>query len=323
PGGLEPHQVVEGRRHPAGAGGVGAQGKTGKPQGHGHGGTGAGAPGDIVRVEAVAAGPPGFRGAGADEPGGELVEVGLAHRNGAGVEQQPHHEGIRRRWVGKGRAGGGGGNARQIDIVLDGKGNAVEGQFIRRLPRQGREVGRLLGLAQQVDPDIAVAVIRRPGANGGHHLRRSDAAGVAGPQRWDGEGKGRQIEAHSAPSGFMVNSRCPACTGWPGWQRMLSTTPSSGLWTSISIFMDSSTTSTSPLFTRAPGLTSICQILPAASLSTATWPSGSASSWPVSWMGVSEEKLSWPDAFQRCSSSAKACCRWVVKAAISPSWLAT
>ena len=40
-------------------------------------------------IEGVPAG--AIRRARADEPGGELVEIGLAERDGAGVDQRLHH----------------------------------------------------------------------------------------------------------------------------------------------------------------------------------------------------------------------------------------
>ena len=64
----------------------------------------------------------------ADQAGGELVEVGLAHAHRAGVDQLLHRGGVLRRRVLEGRAGGGGGQAGDVDVVLDRERHAEQGQ---------------------------------------------------------------------------------------------------------------------------------------------------------------------------------------------------
>lgn len=143
-GGLEADQIVEGRRHAARAGGVGAEGEADLCGGHRHGRAGAGAAGDEGRVDGVAAGAVGA--AGAVEAGGELIQVGLAEGDGAGGDQPGHHPGIGGGQVGEVRTAGSGGQASQIDVVLDGEGDAVQGQAGRVLLVQGAGAGQQLGL---------------------------------------------------------------------------------------------------------------------------------------------------------------------------------
>ena len=75
-GRLEPDDPVQRRRHPARAGGVGAEGERHQPERHGHGRAGARSARHERRVEHVRR--RAVRRAGADQAGGELVEVGLA-----------------------------------------------------------------------------------------------------------------------------------------------------------------------------------------------------------------------------------------------------
>ena len=87
--GLVADEIVECGGHAARARGVGAQRETREPERHGHGGTARGAAADVRGIERVAADPVGR--ARAHEPGGELIEIGLAERDGAGVDQRLHH----------------------------------------------------------------------------------------------------------------------------------------------------------------------------------------------------------------------------------------
>ncbi len=82
-------EIVEGRGHAAGAGGVGAQRETREAQRHGHGRAARRTAADVLGIECVPAG--AVRRARAHEAGGELIEVGLAERDGAGVDQRLHH----------------------------------------------------------------------------------------------------------------------------------------------------------------------------------------------------------------------------------------
>ena len=89
--GFQADEVVESGRNTAGAGRVAAECKTHQAQRHGNRGTGAGSAADVRRVEAVAA--DAIRGAGTDQAGGELIQVGLADRDCAGIHQAPDHVG--------------------------------------------------------------------------------------------------------------------------------------------------------------------------------------------------------------------------------------
>ena len=104
-GRLEPDDIVEAGRHTAGAGGIGAQRK-GQQAARDHAGrAGTGAAADVIRIEAV--GHRAIGRAGADQAGGELVEVGLADDDGAGGAQFGHHRGVGLSRVGELGAGGG------------------------------------------------------------------------------------------------------------------------------------------------------------------------------------------------------------------------
>ena len=68
----------------------------------------------------------GCGGAGADETGGELVEIGLSDGDRPGFTQPRHGEGIGLRIAGERVAAGGGRHAGHVDIVLHGEGHAPE-----------------------------------------------------------------------------------------------------------------------------------------------------------------------------------------------------
>jgi hypothetical protein len=125
-GGLEADQVVERGRHPARAGGVGAQREGHQPRRHGDRRAGAGAAADIGLVEhaqrrAIGAADP-------DQAGGELVEIGLADQHGAGRDQPLDHGRRALGRIGEGRAGGAGRQAGDVDIVLHRERHAGQGQ---------------------------------------------------------------------------------------------------------------------------------------------------------------------------------------------------
>ena len=116
--GLQAADVAEGRRDATRAGGVGAQRERHLSGGHRVGRSRAGAAAHAVRVERIR-----HRAVGrsrADQTGGELVEVRLADGDGPGVGEPLHDRGVRlggpARIAG---AGGGGGQTRDVDVVLD------------------------------------------------------------------------------------------------------------------------------------------------------------------------------------------------------------
>ncbi len=136
---LEAHQVVQPRGYAPRPGGVGAQGEAGDAQGHGQGRAGTGAAGRIGRVDAVAAGAIGRTGA--VEAGGELVEIALAEGHGAQGDQLLHQGRRALGHIGIGRAGRRGGDAGEVDVVLDGEGDAIERQLGGIAVVQGGEIG--------------------------------------------------------------------------------------------------------------------------------------------------------------------------------------
>ncbi len=177
--GLQTHQVVQCRRHAAGTGGIGAQREACQPQRHGQRGASAGAAGGVVRVHRVAAFAIGR--AGAIEAGGELVEVGLAQRHRAEGEQllDDRRAGFGR--VGERRAGGGGGHACEIDVVLDGEGHAIERQLGGRLAVEGGEIRLELRGRHQVDECVELrAEFRSLVAQAKDQLARGDVPGGVG-----------------------------------------------------------------------------------------------------------------------------------------------
>lgn len=125
-GGLEANDVVEAGGYPAGAGGVGAQGEGYETTCNHAGRAGTGATADVIRVEAVGDGAIGR--AGANQSGGKLIQVGLADQNGASGAQAGDDGGVSIDLMGKRRAGGGSLPAGCVDIVLDGKRNAIQGE---------------------------------------------------------------------------------------------------------------------------------------------------------------------------------------------------
>src|SRR5690606_37180665 len=68
------------------------------------------------------------RGARADQPGRELVQVGLGDEDRAGRTQAGHDVRVLGGRVGEGRACRRGGPAGRIDVVLGGEGHAVQRQ---------------------------------------------------------------------------------------------------------------------------------------------------------------------------------------------------
>src|SRR5690606_5045480 len=106
----------------------------------------------------------------------------------------------------------------------------------------------------------------------GDDVRGIGAVVVGACKRVDGE----DVGAHAASASTI--RRWPACTVRPGWQPISATIPALGATTSISIFIDSSTTTTCPAATRSPGSTSTFQTLPGTGEVTAAWPSASCGS---------------------------------------------
>ena len=121
-GRFEADDVVECRRHAARSRRVGADREADEAVRYRHRRAAARAARHISRVAGVAR----HRIGRADphQAGGELVEIGLADHDRAGLDQPLHRErGLVRR-MGESGAGGGGRQSRDIDIVLHREGNA-------------------------------------------------------------------------------------------------------------------------------------------------------------------------------------------------------
>ena len=125
-GRLQADDVVEARRDPARARGIGAQRQWDQSLGDRHRGTGAGTAGDVGAIEGID--DCAVRGAGPREARGELIEVGLADQHRPGGLEPRHRRGAVRRVVGKAGTACGGRPPRRVEVILDGKRDAVQGQ---------------------------------------------------------------------------------------------------------------------------------------------------------------------------------------------------
>ncbi len=147
-GRLEPDDAVHRGGDAARAGGVGAEGEGDAAGGHGDGAARARPARDEIASEDALAGAVG--GADAGQPGRELVEVGLADEDRAGVEQPPDGRGVAARRIGEVGTCGRGGEPGGVDVVLHRERDAEE-----------RECGRVelfegaCALAQFVGGDLA------------------------------------------------------------------------------------------------------------------------------------------------------------------------
>ncbi len=119
--------------------------------------TGAGTSRNIIRIEAVAAGPVG--GADAHQAGRELIQVGLAERNRAGLDEFPDHRGRLLRRIGEVRAACRRRDSLKIDVVFDDERDAIERQRFDRLRIEGGDVGHDLLARQSRNPDMMRVVI--------------------------------------------------------------------------------------------------------------------------------------------------------------------
>ena len=100
-----------------------------------------------------------MRRAGAVQPGGELVEVGLPDRDRAGRDETLNCCGMPVRGVGEGGAGGGGRHERDVDIVFDRERDAPKRQPgpVRWIERRDKAVDRPRRSHMQEDPGIVAS----------------------------------------------------------------------------------------------------------------------------------------------------------------------
>ena len=121
---LEPYGVAQRRWHPARARGIGAERERHKPCGDRERRTRARAARDQRAIEQVARNAVGR--AHALEPGGKLIEVGLADDDRARALEPRDAGRVFIRHIGEGGAGGGGRHPGDVDIVLDSHGDPVQ-----------------------------------------------------------------------------------------------------------------------------------------------------------------------------------------------------
>ena len=153
---LEADDVAEPRRHAAGAGGVGAERERHEAGGDRDRRARARSAGNQRRIEQVARNAVGR--AHADEAGGELVEIGLADDDGAGGFQPGDAGRVLARLVGEGRAGGGGRQSLDVDIVLHRDRHAIEREAGIALRRQRPGFGDGVRLVAKRDEDGRIGV---------------------------------------------------------------------------------------------------------------------------------------------------------------------
>ena len=168
---LQADDVVEAGRHAARAGGVGAERERDVAACDRDRRARARAAADAIGRERAAR--PAVRRARADEAGRELVEVGLAEADRAGLDQLRNRCRVAARQVGERRARRGGREAGDVDVVLDRERHAEQ--------RQRREHGRAIGerggtRLERIDLGLD---LRRAGAGDPDDVgarRRADAA---------------------------------------------------------------------------------------------------------------------------------------------------
>ncbi len=97
----------------------------------------------------------------ADQPGGELIKIGLADDDSAGGAQASDHRGVLVRLIGIGGAGCGGEKLGNVDIVLDRDRDAVK-RAIRPCAGQGTRFGDRLRLIAQADEQGRIAIGAQP-----------------------------------------------------------------------------------------------------------------------------------------------------------------
>ena len=107
---LQSNDIVEHRRHAARTCGVGAERQRHQAGRHRHRRSRTRSARNQIAAHRIVRNAVGR--AHADEPRGELVEIGLADDDGAGRAQPRDRGGVMGRRIGEGRAGGGGGQAR-------------------------------------------------------------------------------------------------------------------------------------------------------------------------------------------------------------------
>ena len=197
--------------------------------------------------------------AGADQAGGELVEVGGADRQGAGRHQPGDDRG-----VGGGGAGGvaraarGGGQAGDVDVALHRERDAPERPVAGALGDEPGGGGPQVVGRHLVDPRRGLR--RGPGGRsrlddvGGRPPAVGQARGSASAERVPSRMRARRgpVGGSATAGSPPPTARCRAGLAahhWPGRQPSQDTVPPCSACTATSIFIASSTA------TRSPGAT--------------------------------------------------------------------
>ena len=212
---LQPDDVVEHRRHPAASRGVGAERQRHQAGRYRHRRARTRSARNEIAAHRIAGDAIGR--AHADQTGGELVEIGLADDDGAGRAQSGDGGGVVRRRIGKGRAGGGGRQARGVDIVLHRDRDAVERQPRRHPFRQRFGFRQRVLFVAQADEDGGIVVVADPRKAARDSLRgRHRAGAMRGDDLGDGFSHGMprsERRTHSAGAG---KGRRPDAKPWEG-----------------------------------------------------------------------------------------------------------
>ena len=162
------------------------------PRGDGHGRARTRTPADVVGTAAVAYG--AVWRPRADEPGGELVEIGLSEDDGARRAQCRHRGRVAVGVVGELGAGGGGGQPCDVDVVLDRQPHPGQCPAAARAFCQ---VGRDVGLVAAVDP-------HRHGAKPSGRQVTPRLGGAPSGQVLDEPVAGRLLRNGAVPAGIGV-----------------------------------------------------------------------------------------------------------------------
>ena len=211
--GFQTHQIIKTGWHPTRAGGIGAKAEGREPEPDGHRRTGTGAATDVRGVKAVFAG--AIRRACAVQASGKLIEIGLADRNRTSCNKLMHHLRRMRGRISKLRTGRRGGDAGQVDIVLNRKRDTPERVVFGIFIGQRIDKRRLFVLCQQMNKDVAISVAGSGCADRLHQRARCQvAACVGGAQAAD-----THVDAghnrDSLQEASIINRAWPARTGSP------------------------------------------------------------------------------------------------------------
>ena len=173
---LQPDDVVEHRRHAAGARGVGAERQRHQAGGNRDRRSRTRSARNQIAADRIDGNAVGR--AHADQAGGELIEIGLADDDGAGRAQSRDRGRILRGRIGESRAGGGGRQALRVDIVLHRDRHAIQRKLRGVLRRQRFGFRHRILFVAQADEHGGIVMVAdaliaaRHGLRRGHGRRR-------------------------------------------------------------------------------------------------------------------------------------------------------